>query len=223
MHQQKSKKTLIYLFLFFLVGSVNNIELNSIKFEPIKNIKVLGLGDQYNSIILKEIKNLNLDNIFLINRKEITNKISSNSLVEKYEIFKRYPSALDINIDKTKFLARISDNEKIFIIGSNGKLSENGLSANRLPFIFGKPDIINFLNFKKIIDSSKFSYDDIKNLYFFSSKRWDMELNNDIIIKLSKNYTEDSLKLAFDFLYNQNLKNIRIVDARIKNQIILND
>jgi cell division protein FtsQ len=223
MHQRKGKKILIYFFLLLLVGSINNIDLNGLKFKEIKDINVNGLEDFDNAILLQKIKNLNLGNIFFINGEEITNQISSNSLVEKYEIFKIYPSSLDVNIDKTKFLARINDSGKIFFVGSNGKLSKNNFFNNQLPFIFGNPDIEEFLNFKKIIDQSKFSYDDVKNLFFFPSKRWDLELNNEVVIKLSKSYPQDSLELAFEFLHNQNFKDIKIVDARIKNQIILND
>ena len=223
MHQRKGKKILIYFFLLILVGSINNINFNSIKLNKIDSIKVLGLGVKDNSILLKEIKNLNLENIFLINKEKIVEKINSNSLIEKYEIFKRYPSSLDINIDKTKFLAKLNENDKIFIIGSNGKFSKNDLFNNHLPFIFGKPDINDFLYFKEIIDQSNFSYDEVKNLYFYSSKRWDIELNNNIIIKLSKDHPKNSLKFAFEFLNNNDFKDIKIIDARIKNQIILND
>ena len=223
MHQRKGKKILIYFFLLILVGSINNINFSNIKLKEIDNIKVLGLGDKDNSILLKEIKSLNLENIFLINKEKIVEKINSNSLIEKYEIFKRYPSSLDINIDKTKFLAKLNENDKILIIGSNGKLSKNDLFNNHLPFIFGKPDINEFLYFKEIIDQSNFSYDEVKNLYFYSSKRWDIELNNNIIIKLSKDHPKNSLKFAFEFLHNNDFKDIKIIDTRIKNQIILND
>ena len=223
MHQEKGKKILIYFFLLLLFGSINNIYFSSIKFKEIDTIKISGLSEKDNSILLKEIKNLSLDNIFLINKEDIVKKINSNTLIEKYEIFKRYPSSLDIAIDKTKFLAKLNKNEKIFIIGSNGKLSKNNLSYNHLPFVFGRPDINEFLNFKEIIDQSKFSYDEVKNLYFYSSKRWDIELNNNIIIKLSKDYPKDSLKFAFEFLDNSNFGDIKIIDARVKNQIILND
>ena len=223
MHQRKSKKILTYFFLLLLVGSINNIHLNSVKLQSIQDIKVLGLDNKENSILKEKIKDLKLNNFFSIKTKEINNIISSNNLVEKYRIFKRYPSSLDINIDQTKFLARINDNGKTFLVGSNSKLSEAYLSNDTLPFIFGNPNIKEFLDFKKIIDQSKFSYDDIKNLYFFSSKRWDLELNNGVIIKLPQNYIEDSLRLVFEFLYQQKFENIKIIDARIKNQIILND
>ena len=124
---------------------------------------------------------------------------------------------------KTKFLARINNNGKIFIIGSNGKLSKNNYFDNQLPFIFGNPEIYEFLNFKMIIDRSKISYNEIKNFYFFSSKRWDIELKSNKIIKLSKDNPEESLKLALEFFYHNDTKDIKIIDARIKNQIIIND
>ena len=172
---------------------------------------------------MQKIKDLNLKNLFLINKKEIINLINHNTLIEKYNIYKKYPSSLDINIKKTKFLARINNNGEIYLIGSNGKLSKNDFLNNKLPFIFGKPDINEFLNFKKIIDQSKFSFNEIANLYFFPSKRWDLELRNNTIIKLPQNFTKDTLDLVLDFLHNNNFKDNKIVDARIKNQIILND
>ena len=223
MHQQKSKKILIYFFLLFLVGSINNININNLKFQSIKNINVTGLENEDNSIISKKIKNLKLDNIYLINKKDLNTLIESNNLVEKYFIFKKYPSSLNINIDKTSFLARISKNGKIYDLGSNGKLIENKYSNNQLPFVFGNPEIIEFFNIKKIIDESQISFEEIESLYFFLSKRWDLELKNNITIKLPNDNIKESLKLASEFLHNNEFKDIKIIDARIKNQIILND
>ena len=223
MHQRKSKRILIYFFLLFLVGSINNININNLKFLGVKDINVTGLENEDNSIISKKIKNLKLENIYLINKKDLKTLIESNNLVERYFIFKKYPSSLNINIDKTKFLARISKNGKIYDLGSNGKLIENGHSNNQLPFVFGNPEIIEFFNIKKIIDESQISFEEIESLYFFLSKRWDLELRNNIIIKLPNENIKESLKLASEFLYNNEFKDIKIIDARIKNQIILND
>ena len=223
MHQRKSKRILLYFFLLFLVGSINNIDINDLKFQSITDINIIGLEDKENSILLKKIKDLNLKSIFLINKNNLINQIESNSLVEKYFIFKRYPSSLNINIEKTNFLARINKNGKIFVLVSNGKLSDNIYASNQLPFVFGNPDIVEFFNIKKTIDESKISYEEIKNLYFFLSKRWDLELKNNIIIKLSNDNTKEGLKLALEFLHSNEFKDIKIIDARIKNQIILND
>ena len=223
MHQQKGKKIFIYLLLFLIVGSINNTTLNKIQFKNIKNIVISGLDENEHLNLLKNIEVVNLENIFFLNGNEISKIIDSNSLVEKYEIFKKYPNTIDIKIEKTNFLAKINTNENTFLIGSNGKLSDIKFSNEDLPFIFGKPEINKFIEFINLIEQSKFSLNEIKNLYFFPSKRWDLELKNNVIIKLSKDFTKLSLDQAFDFLNDNNINNIKVVDARIKNQIILND
>ena len=223
MHQQKGKKIIIYLSLFLIVGSINNTVLSKIRFDTIKNIQISGLNQNQNTNILESIKELNLKNIFFLNGVEISKIISSNNLVENYEIFKKYPYALDIKIERTDFLAKINNNGKIFLIGTNGKLSDVKFLDKELPFIFGKPKIDEFIKFTNIIDQSKLSFNQVKNLYFFPSKRWDLELKNNVILKLSKDHTKLSLDQAFEILNDNNLNDIKVVDARIKNQIVLND
>ena len=223
MHQQKSKIIIIYFFLFLLVGSINNNSSNRMQLEKIKNIKISGLGESENKNLLENILNLNLKNIFLLNGNEVSKLISSNSLVQNYEIFKKYPDTIDIKIEKTNFLAKININGKMSLIGSNGKLSDISFSDMELPFIFGKPEIDEFIKFTNVLNQSKFSLDQVKNLYFFPSKRWDLELKNNIILKLSQSNTRLSLDQAFELLNDNNFNDIKVVDARIINQIILND
>ncbi len=224
MHQKKSKNIIIYLILLLILGSINNLNLNNtFKFDKITNINVYGLKEKNNKIILKSLENLDLGNIFFINNNEISKMVSSFSLVEKFEIFKKYPSSLKIEIKKTNFLARINKNNDIFIIGSNGKLLENNNTEKFLPFIFGKPSIDEFLELKSILDTSKIDYGEIKNLYFFPSKRWDIQLKSNILLKLPKENLSSSLDDAFKFLNNKVLKNFKVLDLRIKNQLITND
>ena len=218
MQQRKSKKILIYFFLLLVVGSINNINLNSLKFQKINNINITGLDIKNKLILLKDIENFNLKNIFLINKIDLKDEIESNTLVEDYSIFKRYPSSIDINIEKTKILAKINKNGQIFYIGSNGKFIKNNSLNNEPPFIFGNPDVFEFFKIKEIIDKSKISYTEIKNLYFFPSKRWDLELVDNTIIKLPNDNVYLALNLAIEFLSDH-----KFIDARIKNQIILND
>jgi cell division protein FtsQ len=218
MQQQKSKKILIYFFLLLVVGSINNINFNGLKFQNINNINITGLDIRNKLVLLKKVENLNLDNIFLVNKIDLKYEIESNPLVEKYSIFKRYPSSLDIDIEKTKFLAKINKNGQIFYIGSNGKFIKNNSSISEPPFIFGNPEVFEFFKMKEIIDKSQISYTKIKNLYFFSSKRWDLELIDNTIIKLPNDNISHALNLAIKFLNEH-----KFIDARIKNQIILND
>ena len=223
MHQRKSKKILIYFFLIIAISSINNLYLNNLKFNNISDIKISGLSKKENNILFQEIKKINLGNIFFISRNEISNLINANSLIENYEVKKNYPSTIYIKIKKTNFYAKININNETFLIGSNGKLSPNDFQNKDLPFIFGKPDIKEFLNFKNIIDQSKFSYYQIKNLYFYPSKRWDLKMKNNILLKLKNNLTIEYLNNLYEFLEQDNIEKFTIVDARLKNQIILNE
>ena len=223
MHQRKSKKLLIYFFLLIIISSINNISLRNLEFQKVRNIEVSGLGEMENKIVIDQIKNLNLSNIFFINKEEIINLISSNPLIEKYQIFKNYPSAIKIMIKKTNFIAKINHNNEIFVIGSNGKLIPNNFQAFDLPYVFGKPEIKEFLNFKQIIDQSKFSFDEVDSLYFFLSKRWDIKLKNNILLKLPNNLTQEYLNNLYQFLEMHNGENLTTVDARLENKIILNE
>ena len=189
----------------------------------IENIEVSGLEQKDNQIILDKLKFLNLKNIFNINKFELVRLLNSNSLIESYEVFKKYPSSININIKKTKFLAKINDNGKIFLIGSNEKLTLAEKSYKDLPFIFGNPNISEFLKFKQIIDNSKFSYNQIESLYFFPSKRWDLKLKENILLKLPNNFSNKMLDSLYEFLEEYNVKNFTVIDSRIENQIILNE
>ena len=223
MHQRKIKIILIYSFLLLTVGSINNSNFGNLKFEEIKNIKILGSNNLNRDLIEKDIKDLYLENIFFLKKKDFINVLNSNSLVESFIVFKKYPSTLQIKIKETNLVAKINKDDKIFFIGTNGKLSEKKISEKELPFIFGKPNIQEFLLLKKNIDKSDFSYEEVKNLYFYPSKRWDIELKNNIILKLPKDNVKKSLNDIFQFLKNINLNRMKTIDARVKNQIIIND
>ncbi|WP_440690671.1 cell division protein FtsQ/DivIB [Candidatus Pelagibacter sp. HIMB1782] len=221
MHQRKSKKILIYFFLLILVGSINNNSINNLRFEKVKKIIIFGLDENDRKILLYNLKNLDLKNIFFINKKSFQNIIENNSLVEEYNVIKKYPYSIDINIKKTKFIARINENGKFFLIGNNGKLTDKNNSEKQLPYIFGNPEIKEVLELKKIIDQSKIEYSAIKSLYYFKSNRWDLKFYNDIVIKLPEEIKKETLDKIFDFLQDIKLEKKKILDARIKNQIII--
>ena len=72
MHQRKSKKLLIYFFLLIIISSINNISLKNLEFQKVRNIEVSGLGEIENKLIIDQIKNLNLSNIFLLIKQKST-------------------------------------------------------------------------------------------------------------------------------------------------------
>ena len=206
-----------------MLGTINNHYLNKIDSPKLKNIKVLGLNEDANKKIAKDLIFLKFQNLFFLKSPQIKKIINRNPSVETYSVFKEFPSTIVIKIEKTKILANLYKNGSNYFFGSNGKLIKTENKNNDKPFLFGDFTNEEFLKFKKIIDKSKLEYSDIKKIYFFNSKRWDIELLNGLLIRLPAKKLLESLNLSSELILNKNLKNINTIDARIDNQVILNE
>ena len=219
---QKNKKILIYIFLFLVIGTLNNKNFNKFDFGRIENISVKGLDEKNNLTLSKKLYFLENKNIFFIDKIEIEEIIKEVSLIEKYSVFRLYPSSLNIKIEKTNFLAVLNRNGDRFFLGSNGKFIKSDKIEQNLPNIFGEFKVENFFKLKNAMDKANFDYDKVKNLFFFKSGRWDIETKNDILIKLPNKDIKRSLELFINFSKMKNLDEIKEIDLRQNNQIITN-
>lgn len=222
MPQQINKKILLYFFLFIILGTFNNKNLNKFEFPKINRINISGF-ETHNNNFLEKLEILKLNNLFLLKKSQIEELFDTNNLIEEYKIFKKYPSSLEVEIIKTKFLALLNIDGKTFFVGSNGKLIETKDNLKDLPYIFGNLDVNSFLRLKKIIDNSTLKFKEIRNLYFFPSGRWDVELSSGILIKLPNEKLKESLDLSLNLLNNEKFVNVKLIDVRQKNQVIVNE
>ena len=222
MHQQKSRKILIYIFLFLVIGTFNNKNLTKANFIKLNKINVTGLEEKNNIYLANKLNFLKFDNLIFLDKSQIVEIIDSNTLVEKFFVFKKYPSTLNIEIEKTKFLAQTKKNKKIFFLGSNGKLTRAFNLRPDMPYIFGEFKNKDFFELKKAVDETNFRYNQIKKLFFFKSGRWDIEMNNGLLIKLPRTEIKESLKLLIIFLDQHKKKRIKEIDLRQNRQIIIN-
>ena len=222
MQLRLSKKILLYIFLFIFLSTLNNKFFSKIKFNTIDKITIKGLEGKEKLDLLNNLELLNLKNIFSLNKYKLIKKLEANKLIENYTVFKKYPSSIEIKINKTEFLANVFKDGKSFILGSNGKLIQSVDKNNNLPNIFGDYNKDSFFNLLKSIKKSNFELFEIKNLYFFKSGRWDIETNNNMIIKLPKKNLVASLNLALDLIKYNKSKNIKILDLRQDKQVIIN-
>lgn len=222
MPQQIDKKILLYFFLLIILGTFNNKNLNKFEFPKINRINISGF-ETHNNNFLEKLEILKLNNLFLLKKSQIEELFDTNNLIEEYKIFKKYPSSLEVEIIKTKFLALLNIDGKTFFVGSNGKLIETKDNLKDLPYIFGNLDVNSFLRLKKIIDNSTLKFKEIRNLYFFPSGRWDVELSSGILIKLPNEKLKESLDLSLNLLNNEKFVNVKLIDVRQKNQVIVNE
>ena len=149
MHQTKSKKILVYIFLFLIIGTLNNKDLNKIEIKTINQIIVSGLSKEKNFEVLKSLNAYKFYNLFFLNKVKIDQLISSYDFIENYSVFKKYPSSLIVQLTETNYLAHVSRNGKNFYLGSNGKLIKAENNSKKLPNIFGNLDLNEFFKLKK--------------------------------------------------------------------------
>ena len=222
MLQQINKKIIFYISLVIILGTFNNKNLKNFYFPKINIVKIEGIdfNDNEYSKIMNLIK---LYDLLSIQKSQIKEILNSNNLIEEYEVFKRYPSSIEIKIEKTNFLASTNINGKNYIVGSNGKFINTKEYSQNLPFIFGNFETEKFLEFKNIILQTEFKYNNIKNFYYFPSGRWDIEMNSGVLIKLPIIEIKESLNLSIDLLDDIEFSKIKILDIRQKNQIVIND
>ena len=65
-------------------------------------------------------------------------------------------------------------------------------------------------------------FDFFLTLYYFKSKRWDIETKEGLLLRLPRKNLDRSFQLFLDFINNKDTKDIDIIDLRQNNQIILN-
>ena len=223
MHQliDKKNKIIIYLLFLFILSTTNAkfVQNQNSYSSTISQINIEGLSKADNKKISNELNSLFYKNILLIKKKEIQKVISKYNIIEEYSIKKIYPSTININIKPTKFVARLSGNDQI--VGVNGKLIEDKENNEMLPYIFGEFNSNDFLNFKKNIEQSKFTFTKFKTLYFFPSNRWDILTNEDILIKLPQGNFFESLNLAYKIISSNDFQNKKLIDLRVNNHLII--
>ena len=223
MHQSTGKKNkiIVYLILLFILSTTNG------KFAGSQNnyssidykINIEGLSNIQNLKISNELSNLFYKYIFFMDKKEINNIMNKYNFIEEYSIKRIYPSTINVKIKPTKYLARTSNDNKL-LVGANGKLIKNEENNEILPYIFGEFNSTDFLDLKKNIEQSKFTFKELKTLYFFQSNRWDILTNNDILIKLPLNNSLELLNLAYKIINNDKIEK-KIIDLRVKNHLII--
>ena len=223
MHQLISKKIIVYLLLFFFLGSVNNYSIVNFSLPKIKKVEVYGINLNESVKIKRIIESLNTENIFSVNKLDLKSNFHSINIIEKIEIFKNYPSTLKVKIKKTKFIALVKKNGKEYFIGLNGKLIETNNTFLKLPYVFGDLDLKEFIKLKNKIDKSNFNFNQISNFYYYKSKRWDIETTKGNIIKLSNKNIENNLNLFVRLSKENELNDGSTIDFRQKDQIILNE
>ena len=222
MLQSTDKKIFFYIILFFMLVTINNQKIIKSNLFEIKSINLIGYKIFDEKKLLKELDHYKF-NIFNLKKDLIENLIYENDTVENFDVFKNYPSELIINIKKTNFLANINIDGKVYFIGANKKFIKSENIDPNLPSVFGKPSIEEFIKLRENIIKSSLKFKDLKYLYFFPSKRWDLEFKNGNILKLPLVTSPNIFDYYYKISQSEQFKEKNVFDMRINNQLIINE
>ena len=217
-----SKKIILYLFILLTLVNPINREFHNKKLEKNYSFEILSLSEFNDKQIMNDLLSYKNQNLLFLKKEDIYEIIKKYKIIEDYNIYKNYPSKLIVNFKKTQFLAITQKEGVYYYIGSNGNLIKTKKKFEDLPIIFGDVDVEEFLKLKKLVDNSIFDFREIKNLYYFKSKRWDIETKEGLLLRLPRKNLDRSFQLFLDFINNKDTKDIDIIDLRQNNQIILN-
>ena len=189
------------------------------------NIEVSKLNYFDKEIILEYFNDYNGKSVFLVPINKISKDILLNKWIKNINIKNNYKNKININIEEeTPFGVYNNDNQKL-LFSENMIILEvvkNDIKYNDLIQYFGENSINDSQNLISNLDID--FIDNIKSLNYIENRRWNVELDNSIILKLP----EKNIKLAiknYNKIYsnfsNKDLKEIESIDLRIKKQAVI--
>ncbi len=219
------KKIYFYIFIFLFITSILNLNFTK-KLKDNFSITSIIVNTKHKDVNDRIILKLNFllsQNIFFINKSNISSILENLNYLESFDVKKKLPSSIIVNAKKTKLIAKTYSEKNKYFIGQNGKLINANDIANiiNLPTIFGKFEVEDFLYLKRIIMLQKINHKNILRFYSHKTKRWDIYFKNNILLKLPSDNITNSFQL---FNKLQKLDKIRpnmIIDLRIPNRVIL--
>jgi len=221
MHLKKDKKLILffYVLIILFLTTISNYNFYNKKIFTIKHIDINGLSEKKNLSIKNEIQNIIGKNIILV-KKNNFNKIMYRNDIRDITIKKIYPNKLVINFIPAKPICEILfENYKIFL-GDNGKKLEPETIDRKLPIVYGSKNIKNIFKVINLLMSSNLDYYKINEIIFFKSGRFDINLDNEILIKYPINYSKEIINYSNDLFNNEKFANSKIIDLRLNNKII---
>ena len=227
LQQINKKKIHFYIFSFIFLTTIINQNLffslnNSFL---LKEINIVTDSEEIKDKIKLNTNYLLNKNIFNINKNKLIKKLNDLNFLENVNIKKKYPSTIIINADKTEFIATTYIKNKKHFVARNGNfiLASQIENNQKLPIIFGKFKVTDYLKLKSILSEKSINQDQIAKYYFHKNNRWDLYYKNKIVIKLPSKNIINAINLYEKYKNRLDIKPNTIIDLRIHNRIIVNN
>ena len=218
----------LFLIILIFLSTFNPKEIDTIsaKNDPlfkIQNIEIKNNLLVNKNDIKKRLTNIYNENIFFIKREDIEVPLKDIDFLKKIEVKKSYPNTVIIKIFETKPVAILFRNKVRYLLDSSSNLISfnDNVNINGLPGVFGEEAEKNFIYFFNQLKKNNFPNKQIKNFYYFQIGRWDLELENNRIIKFPDNNIDYAINKSIELLKREDFKNYNTIDLRVDGKIIV--
>ena len=223
------------IFVFFIVYiNFNNfknysfilIQQYSNKFDNnLLKIEITDLNYINEKEILKYFDHFVGKSIFLLPIKKTTDDILAIKWIKKISIKSDYKNTIKIFLEEEVPLGVYYNNNQEILFSNNLKILEiidTKKKFSELLKFYGKNSIYN----SKILllDLEDSFIDSIESATFIENRRWNLKLDNKIMLKLPKDRVKEAIikyRMIYKNFSNKVLKDIKSIDLRILNQAII--
>ena len=191
---------------------LKNVEINSLK--RINKSDVNNIINQYYN-----------QSIFLLPLEEISKSINQLSWVKDVKLSTNFNNKLNVEIFEYEPIGLLFYNNQLFYFSKNGKIIdkfEEEISENLIIF-YGKQASSEAYNFLNVINKTE-TVNMIKESYYINERRWDVKLQNNILLNLSEINIEESLNNYIKLvkkLNNSDIIKIKSIDLRDSKKAII--
>jgi len=220
--------SLFFLFLTFYFNFnkfenyiIKYVNIFSNKFDyELRFFEVNGINLVKSSEIEKIIKPYLNSSIFLIPLNDISKKIKENPWIKSINISTNYKDLLIININEFNPVGVFLFNDNFFYFNDNGIiidfLDESLILNDEFIIFSGQLSNINAISLLEILNQSDLIFlDKIRNAKYIGKRRWNLILDNGILLKLSEKDPKASLQNYSKLRKNLNnieLNSIKAID-----------
>ena len=211
---------MLLCFLFALTTfNLNNSNFFNLffKVENVQYNKTLFVEESLKSEAMNFLINKNL---FLLDKKKIIDLFYQSPWVQKVEFKKKFPNQLYVNITEYFPVAYFKEKNKLYLVNSNYKSSpvSGDINTEDIIKLDNVREMSKFEIFLKELSKYGNFLPTIKEIHYIYENRWDIILKDGSLVKLGSYNIEEQVENLQLILKN---KQIRTVDMRIANQIII--
>ena len=191
---------------------LKNVEINSL--QRINKFEVNNIINQYYS-----------QSIFLLPLEEISNSINQLSWIKDVNLSINFIDKLNVEIFEYEPIGLLFYNNQLFYFSKDGKIIDKFREEinESLIIFYGNQASKEAYNLLNVINKTE-TVNMIKEAYYINERRWNVKLQNNILLNLSEINIEESLKNYIKLIKkfnNSDIITIKSIDLRDSEKAII--